>query len=190
MSSPDGFSIRVVPPTVPTTASPFHPSATHVDALGMPVAFTTVYPDGGEPWPYHPTPCCGATASISDGPMYCKACYADVDFAFGNAPLEPFRTIAEAQGVTPLDSTASTAPPTDGASREENDMQGSAPDSRRAKGEPTTRTILVHLNIEVPASCSLDADQVAEAVKSAYDVGFDHPALDGFEIVVALAEEI
>jgi hypothetical protein len=86
--------IRVVPQTVPTTANPIHPSATHVDALGMPVA---IYRDEWQgrvtEHPYHPTPCCGAAASISDGPMYCKACYAEVDFAFGNVPVEPFRPV-------------------------------------------------------------------------------------------------
>jgi hypothetical protein len=86
------LTIRVVPATVPTSAAPFHPTATHVDALGMPVAFGR-FED--HEWTYHPTPCCGAAASISDGPMYCKACYAEVDYAFGNAPLEPFRPIGE-----------------------------------------------------------------------------------------------
>lgn len=86
--------IRIVvhPPTVPTTSSPFHESATHVDALGMPVAFSQPFPED-RPWPYHPTPCCGASASISDGPMYCKACYEEVDDAYGNVPLEPFRSL-------------------------------------------------------------------------------------------------
>jgi hypothetical protein len=81
------IKIHVVPPTVPTTASPFHPTATHVDALGMPVA---IYRDEDFSFPFHPTPCCGASASISDGPMYCKGCYAEVDYAYGNVPLEPF----------------------------------------------------------------------------------------------------
>ncbi len=78
--------IRVHPETVPTTASPFHPTATHKDALGMPVAFTS------EGFTYHPTPCCGASASISDPEygMYCKACYEQVDDAYGNVPVEPF----------------------------------------------------------------------------------------------------
>lgn len=89
---PDGLTIRVVPATVPTTADPFHPTATHVDALGMPVA-------GVDGFPYHPTPCCGASASISDGPMYCKGCYEEVDYAFGNVPLQPFRLIAQVDRV-------------------------------------------------------------------------------------------
>jgi hypothetical protein len=90
------FSIRVVPQTVPTTANEYHPKATHIDALGMPVAISVLDWGDGTPverYPYHPTPCCGAAASISDGPMYCKACYHEVDTAFGNVPVEPFRAI-------------------------------------------------------------------------------------------------
>lgn len=84
------MEIRVHPPTVPTTADPFHPSATHVDALGMPVA-------GVGSFPFHPTPCCGAAASIGDWGMYCKGCYGEVDDAFGNVPLQPFRLVSEVQ---------------------------------------------------------------------------------------------
>ena len=90
------IKVTVVPPTVPTTAAAFHDAATHVDALGMPVAFTppliidgrVIEGTGGDT--YHPTPCCGAAASVNDGPMYCKGCYHEVDDAFGNVPLEPF----------------------------------------------------------------------------------------------------
>ena len=99
----DRITISVYPSTVPTTASPFHPSATHVDALGMPVAISVHdYVDGDgrqvvDEWPYHPTPCCGAAASISDPDygMYCKGCYEQVDGAFGNVPLLPFRPVGE-----------------------------------------------------------------------------------------------
>lgn len=96
LTADDGtkITVHVVPPTVPTTAAPFHPRATHADALGMPVAIYTDEDDGSE-FPYHPTPCCGAGASISDGPMYCKACYGEVDDAFGNVPLRPFRTLTQ-----------------------------------------------------------------------------------------------
>jgi hypothetical protein len=87
MSRP--IRISVVPQTVPTTASQHHPSATHVDVLGMPVA-------GVDEFPFHPTPCCGAAASVSDGPMYCKACYEEVDDAFGNVPVAPFTVIGVA----------------------------------------------------------------------------------------------
>lgn len=89
----DELKITVVPATVPTTAAPFHPKATHVDAIGMPVAFGEY---DGETWTYYPTPCCGAAASISDGPMYCKACYEEVDDAYGGVPVEPFRERGDA----------------------------------------------------------------------------------------------
>ncbi len=93
------IKIVVLPQTVPTTASPFHPSATHIDALGMPVAFNTIdWHDGTEPetYTYLPTPCCGAAASCGEWGMYCKACYEEVDMAYGNVPTEPFRPIAAA----------------------------------------------------------------------------------------------
>jgi len=95
MSDQPDIEIHVVPPTVPTTAAEYHAKATHQDALGMPVAFTYYAVSEGitEKWAYHPTPCCGAAASISDGPMYCKACYCEVDPAFGNVPLEPIREL-------------------------------------------------------------------------------------------------
>lgn len=80
------MEFNIYPETVPTTSSPFHASATHIDALGMPVAFTE-----NDNWPYHPTPCCGASASIGDWGMYCKGCYEEVDGAFGNHPLKPYR---------------------------------------------------------------------------------------------------
>lgn len=86
------FAIRVHPQTAPTAPVGFHARATHRDALGMPVAFSQPFPDDA-PWPYHPTPCCGAAASISDGPMYCKACYQEVDPAFGNVPVVPFEEL-------------------------------------------------------------------------------------------------
>lgn len=91
------IEIKVFPPTVPTTASPFHSIATHIDVLGMPVAWPEYPPELqevlGDALPYHPTPCCGACATIDDGPMYCKGCYEEVDFAYGNVPMKPFRSI-------------------------------------------------------------------------------------------------
>lgn len=93
----DGLVIRIHPQTVPTTAAEFHASATHVDALGMPVAIYRDERFGDSP--YHPTPCCGAAASISDPEygMYCKRCYEQVDSAFGNVPVEPFRPLVDGQ---------------------------------------------------------------------------------------------
>lgn len=88
------IQIKVHPPTVPTTGSDFHESTTHVDALGMPVAFYTDEHAGGKQWPYHPTPCCGASAKGCDGYIGCRACYHEIDPAFGNVPVEPFRPVA------------------------------------------------------------------------------------------------
>jgi len=104
---PARLVIKVHPETVPTTTAPYHARATHVDALGMPVAYSQAHPDDPA-WPYHPTPCCGAAASISDGPMYCKACYAEVDPAFGNHPVEPYRPIQEVTNVTTTDNPLTT----------------------------------------------------------------------------------
>ncbi len=95
---PAEIKIIVVPQTVPTTTSPFHHSATHVDALGMPVA---IYRDEWQgkvsEHPYHPTPCCGASATYHDADLCCKACWEYVDPAYGNVPVEPFRPISEVQ---------------------------------------------------------------------------------------------
>lgn len=96
----DDIQIRVIPATVPTTAAAFHPKATRVDALGMPVAFVDLSFGEGtpDPWPYHPTPCCGAAASCDEyGTVYCKACYEEVDPAFGNYPVEPYREFTDAR---------------------------------------------------------------------------------------------
>ncbi len=88
---PRTIKIEVVPQTVPTTGSPFHSSATHKDALGMPVV---IYRDDDYEFPFHPTPCCGAAASCGEWGMYCKRCYGEVDFAYGNVPVEPLTEIA------------------------------------------------------------------------------------------------
>lgn len=95
MSSSRDIKIIVQPPTVPTTGSDFHESATHVDALGMPVAY---YHDEfmGKDFGYHPTPCCGASAKGCDGYIGCRACYQPIDPAFGNVPVEPIRPIGDA----------------------------------------------------------------------------------------------
>lgn len=88
----DHIKIIHSPPTVPTTAAAFHESATHVDALGMPVAF--VWHEGDEnPWSYHPTPCCGASATFSETTLCCKKCWHEVDLAYGNVPLEPLQVL-------------------------------------------------------------------------------------------------
>lgn len=40
--------------------------------------------EDGDTW--YITPCCDAGASVNDGPMYCKACFEDVDDAYGGVP--------------------------------------------------------------------------------------------------------
>lgn len=82
--------IVVLPPAVPTTSAPFHERATHVDALGMPVAYEWDKFSGHE-FSWHPTPCCGACASVGEWGFYCKACYGEVDPAYGNVPVEPVK---------------------------------------------------------------------------------------------------
>lgn len=73
----------------------FHASVTHVDATGMPVAFWNGpgAPEGGQP--FYATPCCGAAASINDGPMYCKKCYRTVPDAYGGVEREPLRPVGQ-----------------------------------------------------------------------------------------------
>ena len=56
------------------------------------------------------------------------------------------------------------------------------------EGEP--RSILVHLNVEVPADDERDADQIAEAVAAALEVGSDDESVRGFTYAVPLAEEV
>lgn len=64
----------------------------HLDALdakGRPV----VLEDGGRSG-FLPTPCCGAPASVSaDFGMYCKSCYGEVDYIYGDAPERPFTVL-------------------------------------------------------------------------------------------------
>lgn len=79
----DPIHIHIAPETVPTTPAPIHESATHIDALGMPVA-------GVGKHPFHPTPCCGAAMTYHEIYPCCKACWHDVDPAYGNVPVEPF----------------------------------------------------------------------------------------------------
>lgn len=86
------MKITVLPNVVPTTGAPFHPSATHRDALGMPVSYC-------EGFSFHPTPCCGAAASVGDYGFYCKACYGEVDPAYGNVPHDPITELGGPQNA-------------------------------------------------------------------------------------------
>ena len=144
---PDGLVIRVHPETVPTTASPYHASATHVDALGMPVAFTK-----SDNWPYHPTPCCGAAASISDGPMYCKGCYAEVDGAFGNYPVEPYRPIEEVTNMTTVTPDTPQRAPKRAPAKQLTTMEAVRKVLGRAKGPMTAKQVADKVVPMVPGS--------------------------------------
>lgn len=53
-----------------------------------------------------------------------------------------------------------------------------------------TRTVLVHLNVEVPDSDPRDADQIGEAISGALEVGSDDESVSGLTIVVALTDEV
>ena len=55
---------------------------------------------------------------------------------------------------------------------------------------PEPRTVLVHLNVEVPPSDPRDAGQIANAVMAAIEVGSDDEELYHLTIVAPLAEEI
>ena len=92
----DEITIRVHPPTVPTTASEFHATATHVDALGMPVAFSRPFPD--EPEVALPPDALLRRGGVDQRPRVrhvLQGCYGQVDPAFGNHPLAPYRTVEE-----------------------------------------------------------------------------------------------
>lgn len=73
----------------------FHATTTHVDSTGMPVAFYRGPGAPAEGLSTYPTPCCGAAASIDDGPMYCKACYRAVPWSYGGVPKEPFTQLGQ-----------------------------------------------------------------------------------------------
>ena len=52
------------------------------------------------------------------------------------------------------------------------------------------RTFLIHLHVEAPADDDRDADQIAEAVAAAIEVGSDDGQMLGITISVPLAEEV
>jgi hypothetical protein len=54
---------------------------------------------------------------------------------------------------------------------------------------PQPRTILVHLNIEIPADDSRTPNQVADAIEAALSVVADHDSLAGMTITCPMAEE-
>lgn len=52
------------------------------------------------------------------------------------------------------------------------------------------RTVLVHLNVEVPDTETRTADQIADAILSALVVGGDDESVWELDIVCPLAEEL
>lgn len=53
-----------------------------------------------------------------------------------------------------------------------------------------SRTVLVHLSVEVPAGDGRSANEVADALMGAVEVGRDNEATEGLGVVVAMAEVI
>lgn len=53
-----------------------------------------------------------------------------------------------------------------------------------------TRTVLVYLNVEVPEADDRSADQIADAILAAIEVGSDADEVRDLAVVCPLAEEI
>jgi len=53
-----------------------------------------------------------------------------------------------------------------------------------------TRTVLVHLNVEVPAEDGRNADQIADAILAAIEVGQDDDSVRDLKVGAPLAEEV
>jgi hypothetical protein len=56
--------------------------------------------------------------------------------------------------------------------------------------EDGKRTVLVHLNVEVPEADARDAEEIAQAVYGALEVGSDHESVRNLTVVMALSEEL
>lgn len=52
------------------------------------------------------------------------------------------------------------------------------------------RTILIHLNVEVPDGDERSVETIEAAVRGALEVGDDDDSVGGLTITVALAEEV
>jgi hypothetical protein len=52
------------------------------------------------------------------------------------------------------------------------------------------RTILMHLNVSVPADDNRSIGEIAEAIEGAIEVGSDDPSLAGLVIQTALVDEV
>jgi len=57
-------------------------------------------------------------------------------------------------------------------------------------GTDEPRTVLVHLNVAVPAADQRDADEIADALMAAFEVGSDDETVYYLKPTVALAEEV
>jgi hypothetical protein len=68
--------------------------ATHIDTNGLPVAFPDMRP-GEQPTAFHPTPCCGASATYFEATLGCKRCYGEVEDWYGDVPRGPFEIIED-----------------------------------------------------------------------------------------------
>lgn len=52
------------------------------------------------------------------------------------------------------------------------------------------RTILVHLNVEVPDEDDRSADQIADALLGALEVGGDDDSVRDLKVIAPLAEDV
>ena len=52
------------------------------------------------------------------------------------------------------------------------------------------RTVLVHLNVEVPDDDKRDPDDIANALMAALHVGSDHPSVERLRVECPLVEEV
>lgn len=53
-----------------------------------------------------------------------------------------------------------------------------------------SRTVLIHLNVQVPDEDARDATQIAQAVEGAIEVGSDDASVRGLVIEAVLSEEL
>jgi hypothetical protein len=63
-------------------------------------------------------------------------------------------------------------------------------ESVTTKGGFVPRTVLVHLNVEAPESDTRTADQIADALMGALEVGADDDSVRELSVTAPLAEEI
>lgn len=54
---------------------------------------------------------------------------------------------------------------------------------------PSVRTVLVHLNVQVPESDTRSAERIGDAIMAAIEVGSDDDAVRGLDLVLALVDE-